>query len=42
MYISDVPADDWPAGVDVRDPRVMRKAAGKRLAPKGAFLEKEV
>jgi hypothetical protein len=35
MYIFDVPADDWPASVDVREPRVTRKAAGKRPAPEG-------
>jgi hypothetical protein len=35
MYISDVPADDWPAGVDAREPHVMRKAAGKRPAAEG-------
>jgi hypothetical protein len=35
MYISDVPADDWPAGVDAREPRVTRKIARKRPAAEG-------
>jgi hypothetical protein len=35
VYISDVPADDWPAGVDAREPQMTRKAAGKRPAPEG-------
>jgi hypothetical protein len=30
-----VPADDWPASVDVREPRVMGKAVGKCPAPEG-------
>jgi hypothetical protein len=29
VYIFDVLADDWPANVDVREPRVTRKAARK-------------
>jgi hypothetical protein len=29
VYVSDVPADDWPASVDAQEPRVMRKAAEK-------------
>jgi hypothetical protein len=28
-------ADDWPAGLDVGEPRVMGKAAGNRPAPEG-------
>jgi hypothetical protein len=32
MYVSDVPADDWPADVDARKPRMTRKAAGKHPA----------
>jgi hypothetical protein len=32
VYISDVPVDDWSAGVDAREPRVTRKAVRKRPA----------
>jgi hypothetical protein len=35
MYVSDVPADDWPADVDVREPRVTRKVARKRPTVEG-------
>jgi hypothetical protein len=35
VYVSDVPADDWPAGVDVQEPQVTRKAAGKHPALEG-------
>jgi hypothetical protein len=35
VYISDVPADDWPAGVDVQEPRITRKAARKHPTPEG-------
>jgi hypothetical protein len=35
VYISDVPTDDWLVGVDAREPRVMRKAAGKRPVAEG-------
>jgi hypothetical protein len=35
VYVFDVLAGDWPAGVDVREPRMIRKAAGKRPAPEG-------
>jgi hypothetical protein len=30
VYISDVLADDWPASVDAREPRMTSKAARKR------------
>jgi hypothetical protein len=33
VYVSDVPTDDWPAGVDAWEPRMTRKAVGKRPAP---------
>jgi hypothetical protein len=32
VYISDVPANDWLAGVDAQEPHVTRKAARKCLA----------
>jgi hypothetical protein len=35
MYVSDMPTDDWPAGVDTQELRMTRKAAGKRPAPEG-------
>jgi hypothetical protein len=35
VYIFDVPVDDWLAGVDAREPRMTRKAAGKCPAPEG-------
>jgi hypothetical protein len=35
VYVSDVPADDWLAGVDAREPRMTRKAAGKHPALEG-------
>jgi hypothetical protein len=35
MYVSDMPADDWPAGVDAQELRMTRKAAGKHPAPEG-------
>jgi hypothetical protein len=35
MYISDVPADDWPAGIDAREPRVIRKVDGKHPIAEG-------
>jgi hypothetical protein len=30
-----VPVDDWPVGVDAREPHVTRKAAEKRLVAEG-------
>jgi hypothetical protein len=41
VYISDVPTNDWSAGVDAREPHVTRKAAGKRLAVKGPSQKKK-
>jgi hypothetical protein len=35
VYISDVPANDWLAGVDAQEPHVTRKAAGKCPAVEG-------
>jgi hypothetical protein len=35
VYIFDVPTDDWPVDVDVREPRVTGKAAGKCPALEG-------
>jgi hypothetical protein len=35
VYISNVPTDDWPVGVDAREPRVTRKAVRKRPAVEG-------
>jgi hypothetical protein len=35
VYISNVPTDDWPTCVDAREPRVTRKAVGKRPIAEG-------
>jgi hypothetical protein len=35
VYIFDVPTDDWPGGVDAREPRMMRKATGKHPQQRG-------
>jgi hypothetical protein len=41
VYIFDVSTNDWPAGVDVREPHMTRKAARKRPAAEGASQKKK-